>query len=145
MSEKEKIIRVGVGCWIQDPVGQVLFGRRLSKHGNGTWAPPGGHLEYGETPEQCAARELIEETNIHIKPDDFNIVVMTNDIFADKHYMTIHCFAKLKVFRTAYIMEPDKCSGWYWMNPGYMWKRHKDELFLPAHNFFKSNQKVFGV
>jgi len=145
MSEKEKIIRVGVGCWIQDPVGQVLFGQRLSKHGNGTWAPPGGHLEFGETPEQCAARETYEETGILRIPNDFSVIGVTNDIFNDKHYVTIHCYTKMNYLPTAVVKEPNKCSGWYWRNPGYMWKRHKDELFLPAHNFFKSKQNFFGV
>ncbi len=141
MSEN-KIVRVGVGCWVQDPNGQTLFGHRLSKHGWGTWAPPGGHLEFGETPEQCAARELIEETNIYLKPNDFRIVGVTNDIFSDdKHYVTIHCYAKLPVFRTAYVMEPDKCSGWYWMNADYMLKKHKEDLFLPAKNFIDQMQK----
>ncbi len=131
---ENKVVRVGVGCWVQDPNGMVLFGYRLSKHGNGTWAPPGGHLEFGETPEQCAARELIEETNIYLKPNDFRIIGITNDIFPDKHYITIHCHAKLPVFRTAYVKEPDKCSGWYWMNAEYMLKKHQENLFLPARN-----------
>jgi bis(5'-nucleosidyl)-tetraphosphatase len=36
---------------------------RNARHG--TWAPPKGHAEPGETPLQTARRETIEETGIH--------------------------------------------------------------------------------
>ena len=32
------------------------------------WQNPGGHIEQGETPEQCAIREVHEETGIVINP-----------------------------------------------------------------------------
>jgi len=133
---ENKIVRVGVGCWIQNPSGQFLFGHRLSKHGNGTWAPPGGHLEYGETPEQCAARELLEETGILRIPDDFKIIGVTNDIFADKHYVTIHCGEKLTFLPKPFVQEPDKCSMWQWFDLN----RLPDNLFLPAKNFLVQMQ-----
>lgn len=31
------------------------------------WVQPGGHLEYNETPEEAATREVFEETNIKVK------------------------------------------------------------------------------
>ena len=33
----------------------------------GLWGPPGGHTEKGETPLDCAVREVKEETNLDIK------------------------------------------------------------------------------
>ena len=38
---------------------KLIFGRR---RGQDTWEIPGGHIEYGETPEQAARRELYEES-----------------------------------------------------------------------------------
>lgn len=137
MTELNKVVRVGVGCWIQNSAGQFLFGHRLSKHGAGTWAPPGGHLEYGETPEQCAVRETLEETGLVLMPNDFKIIGVTNDIFPDKHYITIHCVAKLNHTPQPEIKEPDKCSEWVWLDKNKL----PDNLFLPAQNFLK--QKTF--
>lgn len=41
--------------------GKILLNRRSD---TGTWGITGGALELGETPEQTAARELKEETNL---------------------------------------------------------------------------------
>ena len=32
----------------------------------GTWVLPGGHIDVGETFEECAVREILEETGIEI-------------------------------------------------------------------------------
>ena len=60
--------------------GRVLLLKRKGSHGEGTWAPPGGHLEFGESLEECAMRETLEETEIVI--DNVQFVAITNDVFA---------------------------------------------------------------
>ena len=57
---------VGVGVIVLRN-GLVLLGERIGSHGSGTWALPGGHLEFGETVEQCAAREVLEETGLKLQ------------------------------------------------------------------------------
>jgi ADP-ribose pyrophosphatase YjhB (NUDIX family) len=79
---------VGVGVIVLRD-GLVLLGQRIGSHGAGTWALPGGHLEFGETVEQCAAREVLEETGL-----DIEVVARgpyTNDMFPEegKHYVTL--------------------------------------------------------
>jgi 8-oxo-dGTP pyrophosphatase MutT (NUDIX family) len=37
------------------------------------WGPPGGHLEPGEAPAEGAARELLEETGVHLDPGDLTL------------------------------------------------------------------------
>ncbi|MEU3693719.1 NUDIX hydrolase [Streptomyces narbonensis] len=44
--------------------GRILAIRRAD---NGTWEPPGGVLELHEHPEQGAAREVLEETGMHVE------------------------------------------------------------------------------
>jgi len=44
--------------------GEVLLVRRRYAPRAGTWCLPAGFMEYGETPEHCARRELREETGL---------------------------------------------------------------------------------
>lgn len=84
MPEPQGAPRVGVGCIIMRD-GRVLLVRSL----RGRWSTPGGHLDFGETPAECAARETLEETGIGVSNLEF--VAITNDVFLDtgKHYVTI--------------------------------------------------------
>lgn len=129
-------VRVGIGCWIFNPSGDVLLGLRLGTHGHGTWAAPGGHLEFGETPTLCASRELFEETGITVPAQDFQFIGITNDIFSDKHYVTLHYSAK-NITATPKIMEPTKCAKWQWFNPSKL----PTPLFLSAQNLLSTHPR----
>lgn len=61
----------------------------LVRSHRGRWSTPGGHLDWGETPAACAARETMEETGVGVYNLEF--VAITNDVFADtgRHYVTI--------------------------------------------------------
>ena len=57
--------RVGVGAIvIRDE--KVLLVQRGIEPGRGLWAIPGGTLKLGETLQECAAREILEETGVTI-------------------------------------------------------------------------------
>ncbi|PWN18952.1 hypothetical protein BCV69DRAFT_284561 [Microstroma glucosiphilum] len=58
--------RVGLAVFLVDDRGYVLIGKRKGAHGSGTLALPGGHLEWNESFEECAAREVLEETGVEI-------------------------------------------------------------------------------
>jgi 8-oxo-dGTP diphosphatase len=44
--------------------GKLLMIRRREREGDLLWALPGGAIEDGETPEQAAVRETVEETGL---------------------------------------------------------------------------------
>jgi 8-oxo-dGTP diphosphatase len=61
--------RVGVGAiTIKDE--KVLLVKRGVEPSKGLWAIPGGTLELGETLQECASREILEETGVTIKVGD---------------------------------------------------------------------------
>jgi len=92
---------------------KILLGKRKGIIANATWAPPGGHLEYGESVEECASRELLEETGLIAKtllrgPYTNNLISPKN-----QHYITL--FVLISEFEgEVECREPQKCLGWKW-------------------------------
>jgi 8-oxo-dGTP diphosphatase len=75
---------VGVGIVITETITKgerVLLLRRKYVHGAGSWSTPGGHLEFGESPEECAIREAKEETGVDITDVKFRAI--TNDVLEE--------------------------------------------------------------
>ena len=120
---------VGVGVLVQRD-DTVLLGLRRGAHGAGTWSPPGGHLEFGEDPIDCARREALEEAGIELGPCE--LVGVTNDIFEaeDRHYVTLFYVAR-SFSGTPELREPDKCDVWQW----WSWQALPENLFLPMRHF----------
>jgi 8-oxo-dGTP diphosphatase len=127
----QKPVKVGVGVIIiQD--GFILLGERRGAHGAGTWALPGGHLEFGESIHSCARREVWEETGIVVS--DVRHVAFTNDIFEEEgeHYITLFVMAE-KWRGEPTVMEPQKCRRWSWCD----WNDLPTPLFIPLQNLKK--------
>ncbi|KJZ19224.1 NUDIX hydrolase [Loktanella sp. S4079] len=61
--------------------GQVLLARRKNEPDAGLWGFPGGHVDFGETALDAAARELREETSVIAEPQKYltNIDVITRN------------------------------------------------------------------
>lgn len=129
--------KVGVGVLVLKD-GKVLFGKRKNAHGDGSWCFPGGHLEFNESWEECAARETLEETGLRIK--NVNFATATNDIFPveGKHYITIFMTAEYES-GDLQIMEPEKCEQWSWFD----WANPPQPLFIPQQNLIKQGFNPF--
>jgi 8-oxo-dGTP diphosphatase len=129
-------VRVGIGVFVYKRIGEhrrFLMGLRKGSHGAGEWSLPGGHLEFKESMEHCAKREVMEEAGVRIK-NIFPLDYYTNDIFEkeNKHYITIYFGADYAGGKVR-IMEPDKCDKWEW----FTWDKLPYPIFLPIQNLKK--------
>ncbi|RMZ92148.1 hypothetical protein DV736_g619, partial [Chaetothyriales sp. CBS 134916] len=142
--------RIGVGVFIFNSSNKFLMGRRKGALGDGTYSLVGGHLEFGETFEECAAREAMEETGLHIVNPQF--LTATNGIFAGpdqgSHYVTIFMVATIKKEDETMVetREPDKCEGWEWVSWDTMkeWASgaEKRRLFQPMTDLLEQRSGV---
>lgn len=91
---------------------QILLGKRKDNFTkNSTFAPPGGHLENGETLRNCALREVKEETGLIVKLEDV-VTIHENNTYG-KHYVII-CFRAKWIRGKPKVLEPEKCYFWEW-------------------------------
>ncbi|KAG2217172.1 hypothetical protein INT45_003596 [Circinella minor] len=139
----EKAVRVGVGCFVKYKDSnnnvKVLIGQRKGSHGAGHWQLPGGHLEFNESFEECARREVLEETNLDI--NNIGFLTATNDMMKteDKHYVTIFMQATCQDPTQLQVMEPHKLKGeWLWID--FKDIGNYTPLFMPLTNLLKSPQ-----
>ena len=115
MAEPEKEMRpkVGLGVMVLKD-GKVLLGKRKSAHGAGEWAWPGGHMEYMESFEGCAKREVMEETGMKIKNVRFLRLYNLKE-YVPKHYVDLGFVAEWQSGEPT-ILEPEKCERWEWFD-----------------------------
>ena len=103
--------RVGVGVVVVKD-NRVLLGKRRGAHGADAWSFAGGHLEFGEDVEECAKRELREETGLNAL--SLSMGPWVNDVIdGNKHYVTLFVFV-LAFEGELQLLEPHKCEGWQW-------------------------------
>ncbi|MFA6586176.1 MAG: NUDIX domain-containing protein [Candidatus Paceibacterota bacterium] len=139
-NKKEKRIQFFIGV---NPLvarkNKLLLGKRKNVFGDNTWGLPGGHLEFNETIEKCAERELFEETNIRCKTFIIsNIISQFRE--DDKYYLQIGVEAK-NIKGSPIIMEPHKCHELKWFDfdklPKNIFRYHKKQIQV-----FLKNKKL---
>lgn len=78
-------------------------------NGEGTWTMPGGKLDFGESFEGGAVREVLEETGITLTHEDVRVISLTNDIVPTAHFVTVGLLCT-KCTQEAQVMEPDEIT-----------------------------------
>lgn len=138
MNKAALIPGVGVGVVVRRG-NDVLLLRRHNVHGAGTWSPLGGYLEYGETLEQCAARETLEETGITIS--DIRFLAITNDFFPEhqKHFIMVWMHADYSAGEVG-LYAPEEATEVKWFTHHQL----PEPLFLCFANLTNSSAYLHG-
>ncbi len=119
MAEEKKRIGAGFGVIIINNEGKVLLGRRhpdpdkadSAFRSAGEWSLPGGKLDWGESFEEGAIREVKEETDLDITDPEVISVHNCKNEYA--HFMTVGLLANSYKGEPK-VMEPDEMTEWQW-------------------------------
>jgi 8-oxo-dGTP diphosphatase len=124
--------RVGIAVFVWRN-GKFIMQQRIGSHGANTWSVPGGHLEFGESWEDCARREVMEEVGVEIQ--NIRFFAATNDIFPEhnKHYISIWLEADWLANEPS-IQEADRLTDIRWCD----FKTQPSPLFEPCWTNLRS-------
>lgn len=117
-----------MAAFVFDVQGRTLMQHRTGSHGASSWCPPGGKMDFGESPENAIAREILEETDLVIK--DLEFIGYTNDVFETDqlHFITLWYAARVAT-GVPRITEPHKCLALEWHTLDSL----PQPLFLPTN------------
>ena len=136
MAEEKKRVGAGFGV-VLERNGKILLGMRhpdpdkadSAFRSAGEWCLPGGKLEWGETIEDGAVREVKEETGIVIR--DPQVISVHNCKNAHAHFLTVGLVAR-EWEGEARVVEPDEIVKWDWF----------DLHDLPSPRYFPSFEVI---
>ena len=143
---KDKKMGIGFGIMILKD-NKVLLGQRhvdpekadSLMNGEGTWTMPGGKLDFGESFEDGAIREVLEETGIKIDKNKLKVISLTNDIVPNAHFVTVGLIYT-DCNNEPRVMEPDEITQWKWFDL----EKLPVPLFKPSEKILKNyKENVF--
>ena len=101
---------ISAGIITQD--GAVLLVQRKVKEGSLSWQFPAGEVEPGETLEQAAARETVEETGLTVSP-----VQLLGERIHPKTGRRMAYVACDIISSTAHVADEDELADIAWVKP----------------------------
>lgn len=101
---------VGVGVMIRDG-NHILLGKRLDKHGAGSYGWPGGGLAFGESLADAVRRETFEEAGLVVK--EHRLLCVSNVVAYGRHYLDLE-FEVTSFEGEPQVREPARTESWGW-------------------------------
>jgi ADP-ribose pyrophosphatase/8-oxo-dGTP diphosphatase len=140
-SMKKKVASAGLGVILEEN-GKVLLGKRhfdpdkadSEFRSAGVWSLPGGKLDWGETLEEGAVREVKEEAGITIR--DPKVISVHNHMNEYAHFVTVGMIVK-KWRGKPKVMEPDEITEWKWFSLDKLPK----ERYFPSFEVIENYKK----
>lgn len=90
---------------------KILLLKRKKQPYIDCWAPPGGKLDAGESAEDAACRETLEEVNLHVTLENYLGSYLNPETNVLDHLFTTTCFSG-----TVNNNEPEKHEAVAWFS-----------------------------
>ncbi|MHC4909279.1 MAG: NUDIX hydrolase [Planctomycetota bacterium] len=100
--------RIAVLCYLHDENGRLLLLHRTKDPNCGMYSPIGGKLEvtWGESPHQCAVREIAEEAGITVATEDLHLTgIVAETAYEGRTHWLIFVFEVMRPIREGEIVE----------------------------------------
>lgn len=145
MSDKK--VGAGFGVLVLNKEGKALLGLRHEDaekassdlRGEGTWTMPGGKMDFGETFEEGARREVMEETGL--KLNSIEVICVNNNMNEHAHYVTIGLFSD-DFEGEPQVLEPDEITRWEWFGLD----EFPENMYFPSSRLAENyRQKKFYI
>ncbi len=135
---ENKKVGVGFGVMVIKD-NKVLLGKRHEDpakadsllNGAGQWTMPGGKLNFSETFEQGAKREVMEETGI--ATGDLELICVNQDMVATAHFVTVGLICRYFT-GSPRVTEPDEITEWKWFDIDNL----PSPLYAPSAKIFEN-------
>ena len=92
--------------------GRVLLLKRNRPPHVGLWSPPGGKMEFGESPQENIRREMLEETGLTIAQPTLRAIISVLDVDWPVHWLLFVFRAELAPASGDMITTPEGELRW---------------------------------
>lgn len=106
--------RVAVLCYLWDAQDRLLLLHRRKQPNAGMHSPVGGKVEIsrGESPHECAYREVLEETGVRLAPGEMRLMGMVAErAYAGQHHWLLFLFECTRAVAHSEIAAADMDEG----------------------------------
>ena len=100
---------------IVDEQGRLLVARRDREPACGTLDLPGGFADIGETAEEGVAREVLEETGLHVTSARYLFSLPNQYLYSGMHIPTLDLFFCCKVANDNHLRAGDDAADCFWL------------------------------